>query len=53
MKLYTETLIEEVQSVVLETDELEYHEEPHVYANSGNLRQSSSPRAEKNLMLLF
>ena len=33
MKLSTEALMEGIQSVVLETDELESQEEPHVYSS--------------------
>ena len=33
MKVSTETLMEEFQSVVLETDELESQEEPYVHAS--------------------
>ena len=40
-KWLTETLIEEVQSVVLETDGLESPEEPHPYASFGTLSRSN------------
>ena len=36
-----ETLMEEVQSVVLETDELESQDGPHAYASFEVLSQSS------------
>ena len=41
MKMFTETLLEEVQWVVLETDELRYQEKAQAYASFGILSQSS------------
>ena len=41
MKLSAETLFEEVQSVVLETDDLESQVKPHAYANFGINSQSN------------
>ena len=34
--------MKEIQLVVLETDELESHEDPHAYASFGILRQPCS-----------
>ena len=39
-KLSTETLMEEVQSIVLETDELESHEKSQAYASFGSFSQA-------------
>ena len=41
MEFSNESLMEEVQSVILETDELEYPKKPHAYASFGNINQSS------------
>ena len=41
MKLSSDTFMEEVQSVVLETDDLESQKEPSAYAKSGTLSRSS------------
>ena len=40
MKLSTETLMEQLQSKILETDELESEEKPHDYASFGTPTQS-------------
>ena len=41
LKLSAEILKEEVQSVILETDELKFQEEPHAFTRLGILGQSS------------
>ena len=41
MRVSIDTLLEKIQSVVLETDELDSQKESHVYANFRILSQSS------------
>ena len=52
MKLSTETVLGEVQSIVLETDGLESQDEPHPHASFGILSTTIFHGEQKNLMLL-
>ena len=49
----TETLMEEVQSVVLETEELESQEELHANACFGIISQPNFHREQETLMFLI
>ena len=53
IKMSTETSMEELQLVVLETDESEPEEESHAYASFGYLSQSSVRWEKWNLKILI